>query len=105
MNKYKNAPEWKKQLARELLKPAPKKIARRPVSTPHVDAIWTGDLADIKKYSKVNEDYKYIIVIVDVFSRFAWARPLRLKNSEETSRVQIVIVSRNLWVFPSPGWR
>ena len=79
-----DAPEWKKQLARELLKPALKRFSRRPVFSPHVDAIWTGDLADIKKYAEVNQDYKYILVVVDIFSRFAWARPLKLKNAKET---------------------
>ena len=71
MTKYQNAPEWKKQLAYELLKPAPKRFARRPVFSPYVDAIWTGDLADIKKYEEVNENYKYILIVVDVSSRFA----------------------------------
>ena len=71
-------------MAYEILKPAPKRFARRPVFSPHVDVIWTGDLADIKKYAKVNQDYKYILVVVDVFSRFAWAGPLKLKNSKET---------------------
>ena len=70
-DKYHNAPEWKKQLARELLKPAPKKFARRRVFSPHVDSIWAADLADIHKYSSVNKDYNFILVIVDVFSRYA----------------------------------
>ena len=84
-DKYHNAPEWKKQLARELLKPAPKKFARRPVFSPHVDSIWAADLADIHKYSSVNKDYNFILVIVDVFSRYAWARPLKQKTAIEVS--------------------
>ena len=84
MMNYQNAPEWKKQLARELLKPAPKRFSRRPVFSPYVDAIWTGDLADIHKYSSVNKNYKFILVVLDVFSRFAWARPLRNKTAKET---------------------
>ena len=85
MTDYRSAaPEWKKQLAYELLKPAPKRFARRPVFSPNVDSIWTGDLADFKRYADVNEDYKYILVVVDVFSRFAWARPLKLKNAHTT---------------------
>ena len=39
------APEWKKQLAKELLTRAPQRFTRRRVYASKVDAIWTADLA------------------------------------------------------------
>ena len=33
---------------------------------------------DLVKY---NRGYKYILVCIDIFSRYAWARPLKLKTS------------------------
>ena len=53
-------------------------------------------MADIKKYAEVNQDYKYILVVVDVFSRFAWARPLKLKNSKETCDALSSIFSKGV---------
>ena len=80
------APEWKKQLAKELLTRAPQRFARRRVYASGVDAIWTADLADMtKKYTETNDGYRYILVVIDVFSRYAWARALRQKTGPETA--------------------
>ena len=75
-----NAPEWKKTLAKELLKPRIKRFKRRHVTSLGVDRIWTADLADFHKYARQNKGYKYILVVLDVFSRYAWARPLKDKT-------------------------
>ena len=40
---------------------------------------------DLKKYVKQNKDYRYILVVLDIFSRFAWARPLKKKTGVEVS--------------------
>ena len=80
-----DAPEWKKQLASELLRKPHKKFTRRSVFSPKVDSIWTADLADIHKYSTVNNDYNFILVILDVFSRFAWALPIKNKTATEVA--------------------
>ena len=43
------------------------------------------DLMDVHRYSKVNRNYKYILVILDIFSRFAMAHPLQRKTGEEVT--------------------
>ena len=80
-----DAPEWKKQLAIELLTPKRKRFQRRKVYSPLVDAIWTGDLLDIHKYARQNNNYKFILVLVDIFSRYAWARPLKNKSATSSA--------------------
>ena len=75
-----NAPEWKKKLAIELLKPKRNRFQRRRVYANTVDEIWTADLADQQKYARQNKGYRYILVVLDVFSRYAWARPLKAKT-------------------------
>ena len=80
--KRKDAPEWKKQLTRELLKQKRLRFPRRKVFVSNVDAIWTADLLDIHKFSRVNKGYKFILVVLDVFSRYAWARPLKNKTGD-----------------------
>ena len=72
-----DAPMWKKRLAIELLKPKWKRFRRRCVYSPDVDAIWTGDLLDIHKYARQNMNHKFILVLIDTFSKYAWARPLK----------------------------
>ena len=76
-----NAESWKQDLATELLKPAKKKFGRRRVYAKGVDSIWAADLLENKRYIKENEQYRYILVIVDVFSKMAWAKPMKKKNA------------------------
>ena len=74
------SPKWKKQLAKELLKPKRRRFARRKVFAGNVDSIWTADLLDIHQYARQNKGYKFILVVLDIFSRYAWARPLKDKT-------------------------
>ena len=40
------------------------------------------DIYDISKYSKTNKNYKYLLVLIDVFTRKAFVRPLKNKSME-----------------------
>ena len=76
---------WKNDLAKELLRPKLKRFPRRRIFSPNVDRIWTMDLMVVDKYSKQNKNYNYIFVILDIFSRYAWAHPLQRKTGEEVT--------------------
>ena len=43
------------------------------------------DLIDYKKYLWYNRPYRYILVVIDAFSRFAWTRPLKTKTAIESA--------------------
>ena len=79
------APEWKVQLAKELLRPKRKRFNRRHIYSPNIDDTWTADLADFEKYKRINRGYRYILVVLDIFSRYAWARPLKQKTGVEVA--------------------
>ena len=61
----------RKQYANEMHKRIIKKFKWRYVYSPGIDAIWTSDLILIPKYAKQNNGFKYILTIMDVFSKFA----------------------------------
>ena len=84
--KRQNAPLWKQKLARELLQPKRIHFDRRSVYSPAVDNTWTSDLMDLHRYVNQNKGYTFILVVLDIFSRFAWARPLKTKTGAEVSR-------------------
>ena len=79
------APEWKKQLAKELLRPKRNRFDRRHIYSPSIDDTWTADLADFGKYKRVNRGYRYILVVLDTWSRYAFARPLKRKTGAEVA--------------------
>ena len=81
-----DAPQWKKNLVKELLAKRPIRFPRRQIYASNVNMIWTLDLADMQRYSVQNENYRYILVVLDVFSRYAYARPLKRKTMIETTK-------------------
>lgn len=48
------------------------------VSGPH--AQWQADLVDVSSHAKENKNYRFILTVIDVFRRFAYARPLHSKE-------------------------
>ena len=44
-----------------------------------IDDIWTADLVDMQKLSRDNKDYKYLLTVIDVFSKYGWIEPLKNK--------------------------
>ena len=82
----KSAPQWKKKLAKELLARKKKIFPRRRIFSPAPNAIWAADLLDIHKYKKENKGNSFILVVVDLFSKKAWARPLMRKTGPLTAQ-------------------
>ena len=48
----------------------------------HIDDIWSLDILDLKDYGpENNRNYRYVLVIIDTFSKFGWTVPLKNKNA------------------------
>ena len=66
------------------------------------DAIWSADLVDRQAFSSFNKGFKYILTIIDVFSKYAWAVPIKDKSAASvTKAIEKIISDRNpkkLWV-------
>jgi hypothetical protein len=43
-------------------------------------------------YSKKNKGYKYILCVIDCFTKFAWALPLKSKTDKEVSNAMSKIL-------------
>ena len=72
-----------KILSQELHKPKRINFERRRVISNHIDHIWGIDLITMIKYSKQNNNYKYILTVIDFFSKHSWCYPLKNKNYNE----------------------
>ena len=44
------------------------------------------DLIDMSLYSRFNNGNKYVLVVIDDFSRHVWTRPLKSKNGKEVAK-------------------
>ena len=74
----------REELVAELHKPVRKHFKKRRVISKHVDDIWAADLVDMQYYSRSNKGFKYILMVINVFSKYGWAIPLKNKSAAET---------------------
>ena len=54
--------------------------------------LWQIDLLDMQKYSKENDEYRYICVIIDCFSRYVWVKPLKNKTGKATVKALALLL-------------
>ena len=87
--------EWlKKQDTYTLHKPVRKHFSRNRVIVGGIDHQWQADLVDLQSLSNYNEGYNFLLTCIDIFSKFAWAIPLKSKTGKElTSAFQVILKS------------
>jgi hypothetical protein len=64
-------------------KPLKEKHQTRRVITAGIDQQWQADLCDMSSLAKANNNYKYILTVIDIFSKYAWAVPVKTKTGLE----------------------
>jgi hypothetical protein len=78
--------EWmNNQETYTLHRPLRRKFKRNRVIVSGIDDTWQCDLVDMQKHAQYNKKYRYILTCIDVFSKFAWAIPVRTKSSKDVT--------------------
>ena len=68
------------QLAEEFHKPIIRKFEKRRVHAAFKDNIWGADLADMQLLSKYNKGIRFLLCVIDIFSKYAWVVPFKDKK-------------------------
>ena len=68
------------QLAEELHKPIIRKFEKRKVHAAFKDNIWGPNLADMQLLSKYNKGIRFLLCVIDIFSKYARVVPLKDKK-------------------------
>ena len=63
-------------------KPANTRFPTRRVTTHSPHHQWQADLCDMRSLSKYNDNFNYILTVIDVFSRYAYALPIKNKTGD-----------------------
>ena len=71
------------QEAKELHKAITRKFKRRRIFVSNINKIWSADLMDKQKLSKDNKNYKYLLNVIDLFSRYGYSIALKSKSKHE----------------------
>ena len=69
-----------KQDTYTLHKQARRHYKRNRVIVGGIDELWQMDLADMQAHAKENDGYRYLLVCIDVFSKYVWVIPLKNKT-------------------------
>ena len=84
------------QLVEELHKPIIIKFEKRKVHAAFKDNIWGVDLADMQLLSKYNKGIRFLLCVIDTFSKYAWVVPLKDKKGISIVKVfQIILKQSN----------
>ena len=68
-------------------KPPKKNYATNKTDVYHIDDTWSLDILDLKDYGpRNNKSYRYVLVIIDNFSKFGCTVPLK-KNCSNNKRL------------------
>jgi transposase InsO family protein len=83
-----------------LHKPARKRFNTRRYKVAGLHMLWQADLVEMIPYADENDGYNYLLTVIDVFSRYAWARPLKRKTGAAVTEAFQDIFQQN-GIIPS----
>ncbi|KAK3929730.1 Putative uncharacterized transposon-derived protein [Frankliniella fusca] len=63
-----------------LHKPARRRFPRNVTYADNIDESWQTDLTDFQSLKKDNDGYSFILCVIDVFSKYGWAVPMKDKS-------------------------
>jgi hypothetical protein len=76
--------QWlQNQEAYSLQKPVKRRFKRNRVIADSIDEQWDADLMDMGAYAKANNNTKFVLVAIDIFSRYLWLEPLPSKKARD----------------------
>lgn len=73
----------KNQIVKEIHKQARRNFKRRKVILRSLNDLFQADLVEMIPYARENNNYKYILIVINCFSKFVWAFPLKNKSAPE----------------------
>lgn len=82
----------KRSLVNELHAPVRKNYRRRRVVIKGLRDLFQADLVEMIPYSKANGNFKYILTVINAFSKYGWAVPLKNKTGKEVTRAMETIL-------------
>ena len=85
----------RKTIAKELHRPVRRNFPRRAVELKGLHDLYQADLVEMIPHAKVNKGFKYLMTIINAFSKYAYAVPLKTKTGVEVARALEPILRAN----------
>lgn len=85
----------KKRVVDEIHRNARRNFPRRYYVMRGMNDTFQADLVEMIPFAQQNRGFKYILMVIDVFSKYAWARKLKNKTGEEVAKAMSSIFTEN----------
>ena len=92
VNLRENATQEQRELVDELFRRAVKKFPRRSVEIRSINDLFQSDLCDMNIYMDENRNYRYILLVINCFTKFCYAKGLRTKTAAEVCKAMTSIL-------------
>lgn len=90
----------KQQVVQEIHRSARKNFPRRSYVMRGLNDTFQADLIEMIPWAKQNRNHRYILMVIDVFSKRAWAKALKNKTGSEVSKAMATIFGENSKYIP-----
>ncbi|RWS23397.1 hypothetical protein B4U80_10559, partial [Leptotrombidium deliense] len=72
------------QLTYTLHKAKRKTFKRNRIKVSRINEQWEADIVDMQEFQKQNNNFKYLLTVIDVFSKVAYVVPIKSKSADNT---------------------
>ena len=80
-------------LSYSLHKPSRRTFKQNKVYAPKIDSLWEADLAFVQDVAKENDGVNYLLVVIDVLSKYVWVRAIKNKTARSLTEAFDSILS------------
>jgi len=81
---YQDLKKWlTEQRTYTLHKALHKSFPTRKTYVPNIDDQFQAEIVDMQSFERENKSYRYILTVIDIFSRYAWTIPVKSKRGDD----------------------
>jgi len=88
-------------------RPVRKRFPRNTYTVNNIDDVWEIDILDLSSVKKYNDNHRYLLQVIDVFSKYLHSIPLRTKTGKEVASALESILQDPKYTKPTrrrPAW-
>jgi hypothetical protein len=88
-------------------RPVRKRFPRNPYSVDNIMEVWECDLVYVQSLAKYSDGYRYMLTVIDVFSKFLHIVPLSVKTGTAEASAFLSILGDKIYSKPvriHPTW-
>lgn len=84
-----------KNIANEINQPPRKTFCKTKNYYTIKDDLWQADLIDMQAHSNKNKGFRYILIVIDTYTKYVWVEPVKNKTAKEVTKCMLNILKKS----------